>query len=235
MDGILEMTTACFLPESFERFVAVLRNRIWQRQPFPAYTLSSMEPLSSSKPMVNEDEALMLKVAQEDKAAFGELYDRFATPLYSLALKMLGCEAEAQDLLQEVFLSVWHKAPSYRVEKGSAFSWVVAQLRNRGIDRIRSKRRRGELLEAHAPDLEPSGSAVNSSAQNAETSERAREVRAALQELSEEQREVLNLAYFEGLSQSEIAEELEEPLGTIKARAHRGLARLRIILRSLHE
>jgi RNA polymerase sigma-70 factor (ECF subfamily) len=150
-------------------------------------------------------------------------------------LKILANEAEAQDLLQEVFLSIWNKAATFRVERGSAFAWAVAQLRNRAIDRIRSRRRRGELIEAHAPELTPSGSAVLSSAENAELSERGRQVRSALTQLSEDQAAVLRLAYFEGLTQSEIAEKLEEPLGTIKARAHRGMARLRAALRYLND
>jgi RNA polymerase sigma-70 factor (ECF subfamily) len=148
---------------------------------------------------------------------------------------MLASEAEAQDLLQEVFLSLWQKAPLFRAERGSAFSWMVSQVRHRAIDRIRSRKRRGELLEANAPDLEPAGSATASSAQHAEAGERAREVRSALAQLSDEQRLVLRLAYFEGLTQAEIAEKLAEPLGTIKARAARGLARLRSLLRILHD
>jgi RNA polymerase sigma-70 factor (ECF subfamily) len=194
-----------------------------------------MEKAFHSAPLANDDEQLIMKVAEGDRAAFGSLYDRFSSPLYSLALKMLANEAEAQDILQEVFLSVWNKASTFRADRGSAFSWVVTQLRNRAIDRIRSRRRRGELLEANAPDLEPSGSAVSSSADNCEISERAREVRSALSQLSDDQRQVLRLAYFEGLTQVEIAEKLEEPLGTIKARAHRGMARLRTILKGLHE
>jgi RNA polymerase sigma-70 factor (ECF subfamily) len=148
---------------------------------------------------------------------------------------MLANETEAQDLLQEVFLSVWNKAGTFRADRGSAFSWIVTQLRNRAIDRLRSRRRRGELLAENAPDLEPSGSSSPSSAQNAESNERARDVRSALDQLTEDQRQVLRLAYFEGLTQAEIAEKLEEPLGTIKARAYRGMARLRTILGGLHE
>ncbi len=182
-----------------------------------------------------EDEQLLLKVAEGNRPAFTSLYERLSTPLYSLALKMLASEAEAQDLLQEVFLSVWNKASSYRTDRGSAFSWIVSQLRNRAIDRIRSRRRRGELLEENAPDLEPSGSAVPSSAENVAQKERGRHVRSALGKLSVEQRQVLHLAYFEGLTQVEIAEKLEEPLGTVKARAHRGMARLREALRYLHD
>ena len=194
-----------------------------------------MEKAARSASDANDDEELIVRVAQGDRAAFEALYDRFSIPLYSLAVKILGNEAEAQDVLQEVFLSVWKKASTFRAERGSAFSWVVAQLRNRAIDRIRSRSRRGELLEAHAPDLVPAASAGISSADQCEISERSREVRSAMDQLSDDQRQVLRLAFFEGLTQAEIAEKLEEPLGTIKARAYRGMARLRQLLRSLHE
>lgn len=192
-----------------------------------------MEKAAQFASGAKEDEQLIVRIAQGNRAAFGKLYDRFSTPLYSLALKMMASEAEAQDLLHEVFLSVWNKASQYRADRGSVFSWLMSQMRNRAIDRLRSRRRQGELLESNARELRPSGAA--SSAENAVTNERAKQVRAALAELSEEQQEVLQLAYFEGLTQVEISEKLEEPLGTIKARAHRGMARLRDILRSIHE
>ena len=209
---------------------------VWNRPAFPAYKTGNMEKaFQSGGKAGDDDEQLIVKVAQGDRAAFIALYDRFSSPLYSLAIKMLANETEAQDLLQEVFLSVWNKADTYRAGRGSAFSWVVAQLRNRAIDRLRSRRRRSELLEANAPDLEPTSSATPTSAEHCELGERAREVRSAMGQLSDEQREVLRMAYFDGLTQSEIAERLEEPLGTIKARAQRGMARMRTILRVLHE
>ena len=211
----------------------MVSDSVWNYRRVGAYR--NMENPAESSLTPGEDELLMQKVAEGNRAAFAALYDRFSTPLYSLALKMLANEAEAQDLLQEVFLSIWNKAVTFRADRGSAFAWVVSQARNRAIDRIRSRRRRGELLEAHGPELEPSGSVVLSSAENAELSERGRHVREAMEELSVEQRQVLRLAYFEGLTQNEISERLAEPLGTIKARAHRGMARLRATLRFLHE
>ena len=112
----------------------------------------------------------------------------------------------------------------------------MTQLRNRAIDRIRSRRRRGELLETFGQDLEPSsaGAALGRGGLRRPASVRA-QVHAALEKLNDEQRHVLRLAYFEGLTQTEIAEKLDEPLGTIKARAHRALARLRDILRYVHD
>lgn len=207
-------------------------NWVWNQRAFPAYRSLNME---KAPVKANEDELLMRQVAQGDRSAFSALYERFATPLYSLAIKMLANEAEAQDLLQEVFLSVWNKALTYRADRGTVFSWIVTQLRNRAIDRLRSRRRHGELLEANAPDLVPNDSATVSSADHCEFNERARQVRSAMEQLDENQRQVLRLAYFEGLTQVEIAEKLEEPLGTIKARASRGMARLRTALRFLHE
>jgi RNA polymerase sigma-70 factor (ECF subfamily) len=208
---------------------------VWYRSCFSAYKIGYMENLPQSAARADDDEKLMLKVAGGDRGAFLLLYDRFSTPLYSLALRMLANEAEAQDILQEVFLSIWSKAPAFRPGRGTAFSWVVTQLRHRAIDRLRSRRRRGELVETFAAELAPSDSGGPSSFESLEADERAREVRSALEQLGEEQRQVLRLAFFEGLTQSEIAEKLEEPLGTIKARASRGMARLRSILRYLHE
>ena len=185
-------------------------------------------------PLVPADEELLLQVAAGDRAAFGVLYDRLAGPLYSLALKMLGQEAEAQDLVQEVFLTIWNKATTFDAARGTAFSWSVTQLRNRAIDRIRSRRRRGQLLETFGADLVPADGA-GTAADHAEAGDRSRQVHAALGKLNDEQRRVLRLAYFDGLTQSEIAQKLDEPLGTVKARAHRALARLRDILRYVHD
>jgi RNA polymerase sigma-70 factor (ECF subfamily) len=193
-----------------------------------------MDPVASSVEPSVDDEQLLMRVASGDRAAFGSLYDRFCRPLYSLALKMLANETEAQDLLQEVFLSVWNKASTFDPARGTAFSWVVTQVRNRAIDRLRSYRRRGELIDAFGPDID-SGLEVRSASQNAESSERARDIHGAMEQLTPEQRQVLRLAYFEGLTQVEIAEKLNQPLGTIKARAHRAMARLRITLGFLHE
>lgn len=212
-------------------FVRRPHDSIWNQLPFSAYSFLDMGPFSGA----NDDAQLMLRVARGDRSAFEALYDRFSTPLYSLALKMLGNEAEARDLLQEVFLAIWNKAPGYYADRGSTFAWVVSLLRNRAIDRIRARRRRGEWTEIHRKELEPTGSTVATSAHNLELSERAKEVRAALDQIAEEQRQVLRLAWFEGLTQAEIAEKLEEPLGTIKARAARGMARLRLLLRSHNE
>ena len=157
-------------------------------------------------PLAPADETLLAQVAQGDREAFTLLYDRLSTPLYSLGLKMLGSEAEAQDLLQEVFLSVWNKAGSFDPARGSAFSWVVTQMRNRAIDRIRSRRRRGELMETFGPDLEPTGGESRSAADNCEAREEARQVRDAMGKLRRPSNAPSCASpFFEGLTQVEIA------------------------------
>ena len=230
--------TIIFAPTAFAPFLMMESGTkrtdcIWNGRKFAAYGRYVMDSVVPPTGPIANDEQLLTGIAQGDRTAFAALYERFSRPLYSLAYKMLASESEAQDVVQEVFLSVWNKAPTFDSKRGSAFSWVVTQVRNRAIDRIRSHRRRGELIDAFGPDLE-SGE-IRSASDNCEAGERAREIRAAMGQLSDDQHQVLRLAYFEGLTQVEIAQKLDEPLGTIKARAHRAMARLRTTLRSLHD
>lgn len=176
-----------------------------------------------------QDAALMERMARGDRAAFGELYDRLSRPLYTTALRILNDAREAEDVVQDVFLALWEKAADYEFMRGSAFSWAVTLTRNRAIDRIRMRQRRSDLLARSTPqDL---GYATESdladSADNLISTERAKHVREALATLPAEQQEALKLAFFSGLTQQEIAEQLREPLGTIKARIRRGLLKLR--------
>jgi RNA polymerase sigma-70 factor (ECF subfamily) len=175
------------------------------------------------------DAQLLQRVARGDKQAFAELYDRFSAPLYATALRILRDPAEAQDIVHDVFVTVWDKAAAFETERGSAFSWVVTLVRNRAIDRVRSRRRRAELLAESVPaDLgyheDPPG---GSGSEAATASDEARVVRAAVATLPAEQRRALELAFFGGLTQEQIAEKLSEPLGTIKARIRRALLKLR--------
>ncbi|HUR59618.1 MAG TPA: sigma-70 family RNA polymerase sigma factor [Opitutaceae bacterium] len=175
------------------------------------------------------DARLLQRVAQGDQQAFADLYDRFSTPLYATALRIVRDSAEAQDIVHDVFVTVWDKAAGFESERGSAFSWIVTLVRNRAIDRVRSRRRRAELLAESAPaDLgyqenPPTGSGSETATANDE----ARAVRAAVATLPAEQRRALELAFFSGLTQEQIAEKLSEPLGTIKARIRRALLKLR--------
>jgi RNA polymerase sigma-70 factor, ECF subfamily len=175
-----------------------------------------------------EQVRLVAAMAQGDKAALAALYDQLAGPLYSLACRMLGDATEAQDLTQDIFLQLWRTAASYDPGRGSVFSWAVTLIRNRAIDRIRMRQRRSELLATAAPDLQPA--APGGEADSAATlwlREKSAAVRTALADLAPDQREAIELAYFGGLTQQEIAARLNEPLGTIKARIRRGLLKLR--------
>ena len=175
------------------------------------------------------DARLMGRVAQGDKTAFGELYDRFSRPLYATALRVVSDAAEAQDLVHDVFVTLWEKAATFESTRGTAFAWAVTLVRNRAIDRVRMRRRRADLLAASAPaDLGYEEHAPGSSADDrALLSDQAGAVRAAVAELPAEQKRALELAFFSGLTQQEIAAQLSEPLGTVKARIRRGLLKLR--------
>lgn len=175
-----------------------------------------------------EQAQLVTAMARGEKAALGRLYDQLAGPLYALAHRMLGDAAEAQDLVQDIFLQLWRTAASYEADRGSVFAWAVTLTRNRAIDRLRMRQRRSEILATAAPDLQPSAAAEDGdSAASLWVREKSALVRQALAELPAEQRNAIELAFFGGLTQQEIAERLNEPLGTIKARIRRGLLRLK--------
>ena len=178
-----------------------------------------------------EQAALLAAMARGDKAALARLYDLLAKPLYSLAFRVLNDAGEAQDVVQDVFLQIWHKAATYDTGRGSVFAWAATLIRNRAIDRVRMRTRRAELLAESAPDLQPA--AVGGEADSAASlwvREKAGAVRTALAQLAPEQQKAIELAFFSGLTQQEIAARLNEPLGTVKARIRRGLLKLREIL-----
>ena len=175
------------------------------------------------------DAGLLRRMAAGDRDALAEIYDRFSRPLYATALRILHDAAEAQDVMHDVFLMLWEKAARFESERGTAFSWAVTLVRNRSIDRVRSRRRRSRLLEEAAPaDLGYREDAAGPGAgEGLAQGDDARVVRAAVAELPADQQRVLELAFFSGLTQQEIAARLNEPLGTIKARIRRGLHKLR--------
>jgi RNA polymerase sigma-70 factor (ECF subfamily) len=161
-------------------------------------------------------EALLHRVAAGDHAALGDLYDRYAGLAYGLALHIVRDAAEAQDVVQEAFVQVWRQAGRYDRARGSPEAWVCTITRTRALDRLRRRAARREEPSLPAP-----------TAASASTPDEALAVRSALRSLSQEQRQALELAYFEGLTQSEIARRLGEPLGTVKSRIRAGMMRLR--------
>jgi len=181
------------------------------------------------------DREMMARIGHRDQSAFSTLYDRLSGPLYSLAMKMLGDPAEAQDALQDVFLQICSRAGTYDPEQSSVFSWAVLLTRSRVIDRLRARGRRLRVVAGSTEDEEhgtTDASTVESAADTAEKSDEATRVRYVLTNLPSEQREAIEMAFFEHLTHHEIAARLEQPLGTIKARIRRGLLKLRERLRT---
>jgi RNA polymerase sigma-70 factor (ECF subfamily) len=171
------------------------------------------------------DEALVLLAARSEESALAELYDRYGRTAYGLALRVLRDQALAEDAVQEAFLTVWRTASRFVPERGKASTWILTLVHRRAVDAVRrEQRRRADSLD-RAP--EPSAEGVDESAWLRLQRERVQE---ALSRLPDAQREALELAYYGGLSQSELAERLGQPLGTIKSRMFGGLSRLREML-----
>jgi RNA polymerase sigma-70 factor (ECF subfamily) len=168
-----------------------------------------------------EDRKLVTRVAGGDNHALGALYDRYAPHMLALARRMLGDAREAEDLIHDVFLEVWRQAADYDAARGSVRAWIVMRLRSRALDRLKAPRvarsvplegaRVDEPVVVEDPALAPDRAAV----------------RRALAELPAEQRAVLELGYFEGLSSAEIADRVSVPIGTVKSRVAAGMAKLR--------
>jgi RNA polymerase sigma factor (sigma-70 family) len=171
------------------------------------------------------NEELLEAIAAGDDAALGALYDRFGRVAYGLALRILHDRALAEDAVQEAFLAIWRSADSYRRERSKPATWILTLVHRRAVDLVRREdRRRSDPLEA-AP--EAAGEAVP---EEAELRRRRAAVQGALRQLPDEQRQTLELAYYGGYTQSELAERLGVPLGTIKSRMFTGLNRLRELI-----
>jgi RNA polymerase sigma-70 factor (ECF subfamily) len=175
-----------------------------------------------------QDAALIERIRTGDRAAFMSFYDRFSPLLFSVAARVLGDRKEAEDVLQEVMLVIWNKSGEYDPQLGTLSSWAVALTRNKALDRLRARTRRLRLIEEVALMAEETGpSATPSANELIHGRERAEMLRAAMKDLPSEQRLAIELAFFTGLSQSDIATRLQQPLGTVKARIRRGMLRLR--------
>jgi RNA polymerase sigma-70 factor (ECF subfamily) len=173
---------------------------------------------------------LIQRVANQDREAFSQFYERFSTLVFTLAMRMLKTRSEAGDLLQEVFVQVWRQARGYSTERGSPEAWIINIARSRAIDKIRSIRTIGRsVVLADAPGQAQWGETIESWTAGYEV---PMSMNSALANLPETQRKVLELAYLDGMTQTEIAERLAEPLGTIKARMYAGVRRLREIVSS---
>jgi len=174
------------------------------------------------------DEALVALVARGDQTALAELYDRVGRTAYGLAFRVLRDDRLAEDAVQEAFLAVWRGAAGFSAERAKATTWIFTLVHRRAVDLVRrEQRRRADPLD----DAEGRKEAASASAEDAAWLHFERErVQAALRQLPDTQRETLELAYYGGFTQSELAERLGQPIGTIKSRMFAGLARLRELL-----
>lgn len=173
------------------------------------------------------DVACMRRVVQGDSPAFADLYDRHVRPVFSLVLRIVSDQSEAEDLVQEVFAQAWTQSWRYDAGRGPVSAWLLTIARSRAIDRLRARRGQKSLVAPGATeiaDVPDHGQTQEDVVLNAERLER---LRTALEELPLLQRLALELAYFEGLSHTEVAERLEQPLGTVKTRIRAALQRLR--------
>lgn len=173
---------------------------------------------------------LIRRMAAGDRAAFAPFYDRYAPLAFPLVLRIVRDRTDAADVLQEVFWEAWQAAGAYDPQRGTPEAWILTRARSRAIDRVRSIRRRGATFVApldEATAAAPEEGRVDA----AEQASDRRRVASALDRLPDAQREVIELAYFGGLTQTEIADRLKQPLGTVKTRIRLGLERLREAIR----
>jgi len=189
--------------------------------------LTTSPPPAASRDLAHvSDEALLSLVASSDDQALAELYDRFGRVAYGLALRILRDETLAQDAVQEAFLAIWRSADRFLAERAKASTWILTLVHRRSVDLVRREdRRRGEPLESAGEPAAP-----ETVEDEAALGFERRVVQEALSRLQPEQREALELGYYGGLTQSELAERLGLPLGTIKSRMFTGLSRLRELL-----
>jgi len=172
------------------------------------------------------DRALVARIEGRDADALAALYDRHAARLMGLAHRILGDTGEAEEVLQEVFLYVWRSASSFDASRGTVLAWLLVVTRSRAIDRVRSRRPMSRAVRQDLDEISNTPAAQDVEADSA-TRQWESLCRSAIADLPADQRRVLELAYFGGLTHQEIAEETSTPLGTVKTRARLGLMKLR--------
>lgn len=192
--------------------------------------------LTASVPQAHEDQQLVAAMARADERAAAKLYDKYSASLFALAVRIVGEGADAEDVVLDVFTQAWNSAGLYDASRGAVLGWLTTMTRTRSLDFIRARGRRASAVTkaSHLMGDEPVAVAAASAsvADRVELDERAATVTAAMSVLSGQQRNAIELAFFEGLTHSEIANRLGEPLGTIKTRIRLGMQKLRDALRS---
>ncbi len=192
---------------------------------------STTEPREALDQQI-EVRALLRQVANGDRPAFRELHHRFSGLIYATAVQVLHNHEDAEDTVQEVFAQVWNKANMFCDERGKPSTWLTTLTRNKAIDKLRSRERRSRLYDGYEDEMKADRASISSSpSKEATVRELAGQARNAVLQLSSEQRQAIQLAFFDGLTQLEISQRTGEPLGTIKARIRRGLGKLRGMIR----
>ena len=176
------------------------------------------------------DIELIRKIGMGDYSAFETFYSRHIGLVFSTAFRVLNNRNDAEEVAQEVMFMVWEKSPMFDPLRGKPMSWALTMTRNKAIDRLRSVQRRFRLQDEVERESDPEDFVqAHGPGDELDAIEKGRTVRSAVMMLAREQREVIEMAYFGGLTQQEIAERLQEPIGTIKARIRRGMLRLKKI------
>ena len=173
------------------------------------------------------DVNLISRIAQMDKSAFSILYERYSQLVYNLANKIVKDSDYAGEVMQSVFVQIWHKAPSYNEKKGALSTWIINITRNKSIDLLRRIKKDKLNVCIEFDELE---SPTNYDSTINEISERKKIIKKVMGEIPREQRTIIEMVYLEGYTQKEVSEKLNIPLGTVKTRTHLGIAKLRDIL-----
>jgi RNA polymerase sigma-70 factor (ECF subfamily) len=200
---------------------------------------SSMEPIATPLHAGERpDSDLIARAAGADERALAELYDRYGQMLYAVAYRIVGQRADAEEVVIDAFAQAWREATRFETSRGSVAGWLTTIARSRALDLVRSRARRERITASAAaerPDASPAmGGWRADPSSGIDLAEQRKQVQLALESLSPPQRRAIELAYFEGLSQSEIAALLQEPLGTIKTRVRLGMQKLRESLRPFY-
>jgi len=182
--------------------------------------MGSIEPPEMHHTDATDDSRLIVRIRAGEQGAMSELYDRYSSVVYGVALRVLQDAAAAEDVLQDIFLQLWRKPEAFDSSRGSLGAWLAVIARHRSIDRLRQRRPETDIEEV----VIAGGTDLRDETERSLVIEKVRE---ALGEMNEDQRTALELAYFQGLTHTEIAEKTGEPLGTIKTRIRSGLQLLR--------
>lgn len=211
---------------------AVAHKRFAARHPFETAAFVTTSHVNI------DDRELLRRMADGHEVAAGTLYDRYGAPLFGFVFRLVGEQADAEEVVMDTFLQAWRSAAGFDGERGSVQAWLTMMARSRALDLLRVRGRRERMITTSALS-DGDGAGVDHAThgipgESIEQEEQRRAIATALALLSAPQRTVIELAFFEGLSQSEIAARLREPLGTIKTRARLGMQKLRDALRPLH-